>query len=68
MPLEADRVEEVIMGKGLGNPLASLRADFDPDGDPFDRAAVYLLFIGLALRLLWLDRPIGSLIFDEKRP
>jgi len=56
------------MGKGLGNPLASLRADFDPDGDPFDRAAVYLLFIGLALRLLWLDRPIGSLIFDEKRP
>ena len=56
------------MVKGLGNPLASLRADFDPDRDPFDRAIVYLLFIGLALRLLWLDRPIGSLIFDEKRP
>ncbi|MEM2226491.1 MAG: hypothetical protein QXW19_02315 [Candidatus Bathyarchaeia archaeon] len=61
-------LEEVSMGIRLGNPLASLRADFDPDEDPFDRAVVYLLFIGLALRLLWLDRPIGSLIFDEKRP
>ena len=56
------------MGIRLKNPLASLGVDFNPDEDPFDRATVYLIFASLALRLIWLDRPIGSLIFDEKRP
>ena len=35
--------------------------------DPYDKALVYLLIIGLALRLIWLDLPKGSLIFDERQ-
>ncbi len=34
--------------------------------DSYDKALVYLLVISLALRLVWLDMPKGSLIFDER--
>jgi len=34
--------------------------------DSYDKAIVYLLAISLALRLVWLDMPKGSLIFDER--
>jgi len=35
--------------------------------DPYDKALVYLLIISLGLRLIWLDLPKGSLIFDERQ-
>ncbi len=34
--------------------------------DTFDRWFLLLFGIGLMLRILWLDKPEGSLIFDEK--
>jgi 4-amino-4-deoxy-L-arabinose transferase-like glycosyltransferase len=37
----------------------------DPDNNVEDRLFMYLLIIALGLRLIWLDRPRGSLIFDE---
>jgi len=43
-----------------------LRLDLDVKKDPYDKALVYLLVISLALRLMWLDLPKGSLIFDER--
>jgi len=40
--------------------------DFAPRTDSHDRAFLYLLTLSLVLRIAWLDRPPGSLIFDEK--
>jgi len=40
--------------------------DFAPRTDSHDRAFLYLLTLSLILRIAWLDRPPGSLIFDEK--
>jgi len=34
--------------------------------DPYDKALVYMLVASLGLRLIWLDLPKGSLIFDER--
>jgi len=34
--------------------------------DSYDKALVYLLVASLGLRLIWLDLPKGSLIFDER--
>ncbi|MBS7655879.1 glycosyltransferase family 39 protein [Candidatus Bathyarchaeota archaeon] len=42
------------------------KINFHPLTNKFDRAFLYLLFISLALRVIWLDKPLGSLIFDEK--
>jgi len=39
---------------------------FAPRTDSFDRAFLYLLTLSFILRIAWLDRPPGSLIFDEK--
>jgi predicted membrane-bound dolichyl-phosphate-mannose-protein mannosyltransferase len=41
------------------------RTGIDPDTNIEDRLFMYLLIVALGLRLIWLDRPIGSLIFDE---
>lgn len=40
--------------------------EFTPRTDSCDRALLYLLTISFILRIAWLDRPLGSLIFDEK--
>jgi len=32
----------------------------------YDRAFMYLLIVSLVLRLIWLDMPAGSLVFDER--
>lgn len=42
------------------------RFEFDPRRDRFDLWFLILFAVGLALRVLWLDKPEGSLIFDEK--
>ncbi len=41
------------------------KTGIDPDKNAEDRLFMYLFIISLGIRLLWLDRPIGSLIFDE---
>ena len=43
-----------------------LNVGFDPRRDRFDLWFLILFAVGLALRVLWLDKPEGSLIFDEK--
>jgi len=40
--------------------------EFAPRTDSCDRAFLYLLTLSFILRIAWLDRPPGSLIFDEK--
>jgi len=49
--------------------LVSLRdifaADFHPRRNQYDHAFMYLFIISAALRLIWLDKPPGLLIFDE---
>jgi predicted membrane-bound dolichyl-phosphate-mannose-protein mannosyltransferase len=39
--------------------------DFHPRKDACDHAFMYLFVISAALRLIWLDKPPGLLIFDE---
>ncbi len=39
--------------------------DFHPRKDKFDHAFLYLFVVSAVLRLIWLDRPPGLLIFDE---
>lgn len=39
--------------------------DFHPRKDSYDHAFLYLFIISAVLRLIWLDRPSGLLIFDE---
>ncbi|HXZ98616.1 MAG TPA: glycosyltransferase family 39 protein [Candidatus Acidoferrum sp.] len=39
--------------------------DFHPRKDLYDHAFMYLFVISAALRLIWLDKPTGLLIFDE---
>lgn len=47
-------------------PLRKLFAvDFSPRTNVYDRLFAYLLAASVVLRFLWLDRPVGSLIFDE---
>jgi predicted membrane-bound dolichyl-phosphate-mannose-protein mannosyltransferase len=49
--------------------LVSLRdafaVDFHPRKSEYDHAFLYLFLISAALRLIWLDKPPGLLIFDE---
>jgi predicted membrane-bound dolichyl-phosphate-mannose-protein mannosyltransferase len=49
--------------------LVSLRdilaVDFHPRKNEYDHAFMYLFVISAALRLIWLDKPPGLLIFDE---
>jgi predicted membrane-bound dolichyl-phosphate-mannose-protein mannosyltransferase len=49
--------------------LVSLRdvfaLDFHPRREVYDHAFMYLFVISAVLRLLWLDKPPGLLIFDE---
>jgi predicted membrane-bound dolichyl-phosphate-mannose-protein mannosyltransferase len=42
------------------------KLNFHPLTNKFDRVFLYLLIASLILRLIWLDKPSGSLIFDEK--
>ena len=39
--------------------------DFHPSKNTFDHAFLYLFVVSAALRLIWLDKPLGLLIFDE---
>ncbi len=41
------------------------RLDFHPGKNMYDRAFVYLFVASAALRVIWLDKPVGLLIFDE---
>ncbi len=38
----------------------------NPWENMYDKAFLYLALAGLILRIIWLDKPIDSLIFDEK--
>ena len=42
-----------------------LAIDFHPRKNEYDHAFMYLFVISAALRLIWLDKPPGLLIFDE---
>lgn len=42
------------------------RVDFIPKTNLYDRLFICLLISSFILRLIWLDMPSGSLIFDEK--
>jgi len=42
-----------------------LAIDFHPTRNRFDHAFAYLFVVSAALRLVWLDKPAGLLIFDE---
>ena len=46
--------------------LETFKSDFNPGKNIFDRIFIYLLLASLLLGFLWLDKPDGSLIFDEK--
>jgi hypothetical protein len=37
-----------------------------PTTNMYDKVFVYLLIASIVLRLIWLDMPKGSLIFDER--
>jgi predicted membrane-bound dolichyl-phosphate-mannose-protein mannosyltransferase len=55
----------------MGNSIKSTfnlfdKINFHPLTNKFDRFFLYLLIASLALRVIWLDKPPGSLIFDEK--
>jgi predicted membrane-bound dolichyl-phosphate-mannose-protein mannosyltransferase len=39
--------------------------DFHPRKDSYDHAFLYLFIVSAVLRLIWLDKPPGLLIFDE---
>ena len=39
--------------------------DFHPRQNSYDHAFVYLLAVSVVLRIIWLDKPAGLLIFDE---
>ncbi|WP_455286171.1 glycosyltransferase family 39 protein, partial [[Eubacterium] cellulosolvens] len=39
--------------------------DFHPRKDSYDHAFLYLFVVSAVLRLIWLDKPPGLLIFDE---
>jgi len=39
--------------------------DFHPRKNVYDHAFIYLFVISAVLRLIWLDKPTGLLIFDE---
>ena len=49
--------------------MVSLRSlfsvDFHPRKSRYDHAFMYLFVISAALRLIWLDKPAGLLVFDE---
>ena len=42
-----------------------LAVDFHPRKNEYDHAFMYLFVVSAALRLIWLDKPPGLLIFDE---
>jgi len=46
--------------------ILKLFDNFDPKKDLYDRIFICLLALGFLLRIIWLDKPEGSLIFDEK--
>ena len=48
--------------RSLGNLLT---VDFHPRKDSYDHAFLYLFVVSAVLRLIWLDKPLGLLIFDE---
>ncbi len=43
-----------------------VKIDFKPRKNFYDKVFLYLLIFCIILRLIWLDLPEGSLIFDEK--
>ncbi|OGD54849.1 hypothetical protein A3K80_01345 [Candidatus Bathyarchaeota archaeon RBG_13_38_9] len=46
--------------------LSGVFSELDPRRDIYNRIFIYLLLVSFILRILWLDRPIDALIFDEK--
>jgi predicted membrane-bound dolichyl-phosphate-mannose-protein mannosyltransferase len=50
----------------MSHLLESFKSDFNPRKNFFDRIFIYLLLASLLLGFIWLDKPDGSLIFDEK--
>lgn len=42
-----------------------LSVDFHPRKNSYDHAFLYLFLVSAVLRLIWLDKPPGLLIFDE---
>jgi len=42
------------------------KIDFHPSKKIHDRLFLYLIAASALVRLLWLDKPLGSLIFDER--
>jgi len=50
----------------VGLKAALHKIDLNPQEDIYDKAFLYLLAASVVLRVLWLDKPVGSLIFDEK--
>ena len=47
------------------NLKSLLMVDFHPRKNKYDHAFMYLIVICAVLRLIWLDKPAGLLIFDE---
>ncbi len=45
---------------------AKTKSRFDPRRNLYDRLFIFLFIVALVLRVVWLDQPPGSLIFDEK--
>ena len=43
-----------------------LFSELDPRKDLCNRLFIYLIVISFLLRILWIEHPVGGLIFDEK--
>ena len=58
--------EELDMYDLVKGKMKSFSAVFNPRKDLYDRVLIYVLILSFLLRVLWLDQPAGSLIFDER--